>query len=226
MDDSLDSQMRLFEEYRKMRLAIAGAVMAWGDLENSLAGLLATILNTPNYQMPYAVYYAPSNTETRLSIIDNVITHLDRLSDETPRILACWDSLRTKIDRSKNTRNKIVHGNVVTMSSSGQNRCRLTSPIFDYTRRAQRELVAAAETRQFLGMSSHDVEAAAKVFSGRSKQVKALSELIIADRKAPFGPSTWRHKLVGLEADLNLTAAHKDAQTPKAQPPRPRSSPE
>lgn len=216
MEDQLGSDLRVFQEYREMRQAIAFAVMSWGTLENALAGLLKVILDTPNYQMPYAVYYAPSNTETRISIIDNTITHIDRRSELTPRILACWDSLRTKIDRSKNTRNKIVHGNVVTIHYSGQNRCRLVSPVFDFTRRAQRELAAAVKQRQFLGMSPHDVSNAAKVFEGRTKQVQTLSDLIVADRKAPFGPSSWQHKLLALETNLNLTVAHTSGQTPKA----------
>ncbi len=216
MTDQLASDLRLFQEYREMRIAIAGAVMAWGNLENALAHLLAVILDTPNYQMPFAVYYAPSNTEARISIIDNTISHIERRSQLTPRILSCWDSLRTKIDRSKNTRNKIVHGNVITLRTADKNQCRLVSPVFDYTRRAQRELAAAVEKRQLLGMSSHDVSTAAKVFEGRAKQVQTLSELIVADRKAPFGPSSWLDKLLALEADLNLTVAHTDGQTPKA----------
>lgn len=158
-------------ERAKMEAAVTKAVVNWAHLENGLAKLLSEILYTRK-EIAFAVYYSPSNTETRISIVDNVVFHFSSSSYPklVPTFKLAWDKLKLRIDRAKATRNKIVHGNITFIHMNNANYVRLTHPIFDTTKRN------ILKWDQVPGMSSHDVEAAATKFLAHSESIRMLKE--------------------------------------------------
>lgn len=209
-----ESVTALIEEYKRMRAGLSATVETWSQLENSLSRVLAAAMNTPFDQMPFAIYYAPSNTESRLAIVDNAVYHIPLLHGEIPQAKACWDKLFSKINNAKSTRNKIIHGQIVTANIGGGNHCRLTGAMFDFSKR--NKTAEAFANKQLPGMSAHDVERAAALFARRSNQCSKLAAIFKAMINQPDEPQAWRKTLAALEADLNLTL-NTDGPTPTAQ---------
>ena len=154
-------QKRLAAENAKMREAIFEAGQAWASLENHMALVLTAVLNIVREQhsnASLAIYFAPSNSETRFAIVDAAFTCLSFPPVEThDRVMACWARFMSKAHSARGVRNKIVHGEVQNLPSptSGRPQVRLTGQIFDLKRN---EFVAAYASKQLPGMSRNDVK--------------------------------------------------------------------
>lgn len=178
----------LAREGQAMNEAIVSAVRGWAGLENSLAYLLGTIITQGGGTLGMAIYHRPSATETRIAIVDEAIVHFCAADPHGRSVHDLWARLHTRITKSKLTRNKIIHGNVVTYGpAKGRNRIRLTAPIFNASSKnpdmiqllKNAEAVRAGASRsQLPGMSVNDVVYAAKNFSGLSEMIGELRLII------------------------------------------------
>jgi hypothetical protein len=76
----------------------------------TLAGFSST-----GFEIAGVIFYTPSNTETRISFVDKLVTYrceLNRAVDLDDRLRELWEKTKGKIDALKNTRNAIIHGTV------------------------------------------------------------------------------------------------------------------
>jgi len=106
----------------------------WAELENALALLLGKIIHDPSNSLASAIYFAPSNTETRMGIVTAALKVNLSPSPHFTEILKRWKTLQNRFGRKKNIRNQIAHGQIITIRFNGKNHIRLTSPLFDFSR--------------------------------------------------------------------------------------------
>jgi hypothetical protein len=144
---------RLSTEHKAIREAVSTIIMAWAQLENTLAILLSKIINDPSGQFAFAIYFAPSNTETRIRIIDATFSVLISASKQHhQQIAAAWQTIRNTINRLKDTRNAVAHGHITTCSRYNRSHARLTPPMFNF-----KPFAIAHEKRQLPGLGSADI---------------------------------------------------------------------
>lgn len=184
------------EEAQRARIAVANAIFAWASLEDKLVTLLGAALHTvAGSPMASAVYFAPSNIETRLNIVDRVVCEFPftRKNLEGP-FLAEWAAVLGKINRLKNTRNKLAHASLVGTPNPSRTKrvVRVASQIYDVQRRRD-----SKEAGQLPGMSPADVEAHVKAIQALIPIVEGLRDLIWASN---YGPEAWLERLAELAA--------------------------
>ena len=214
-------QKRLAAENAKMREAIFEAGQAWASLENHMALVLTAVLNIVREQhsnASLAIYFAPSNSETRFAIVDAAFTCLSFPPVEThDRVMACWARFMSKAHSARGVRNKIVHGEVQNLPSptSGRPQVRLTGQIFDLKRN---EFVAAYASKQLPGMSRNDVKQNADKLWTLIKCCGEFEALIAAQRAHD---PTLPEILARLEVRLPIADTQKadpNSSIPQPQP--------
>ena len=146
---------QLSEDHKTIREGILSVTMGWAALENAVATILESILGPSDKTLGFSVYFTPGNAETRFDIVDRTLRAVIVGSPHEPAILKEWKHLFNKLNSARQTRNKIIHGNIATVYIRGKNHARLTPPIFDFQRMAGR-----SKNMQLPGMSAHDVTAA------------------------------------------------------------------
>lgn len=201
----------LVQENQAMNEAIVAAVRAWAGLENSLAYLLGTIITQGGGSLGMAIYYSPDSTETRLGIVNEAAVHFCASHPDGDPVKPLWIQLYKRIKKSKSTRNKIVHGNVVTHARrNGKNYIRLTAPIFNFTSKnkdmahliKQVEAMARGEISQLPGMSANDVMDAAANFSDLAQMVGDLRLVLSHMQRVVPQPEAFQKKIQTLETHL------------------------
>jgi hypothetical protein len=210
--------VKLAQESQAMNEAIVSAVRAWAGLENALAYLLGTIITQGGGSLGMAIYYRPSATETRIAIVDEAIIHFCAVHSDGASVKVLWTKLHARIGNSKSTRNKIIHGNVVTHGTAkGRNHIRLTAPIFDASSK-NRDLVQSIETArhggsraQLPGMSVNDVRNSARNFSELGQMVAELRLIMSHMQRVVPEPASFQKKFQTL-ADHLKTTDHPSAK--------------
>jgi hypothetical protein len=218
-----ETMLELAKETAAMNEAIVSAVRAWADLENSLAYLLGTIITQGGGSLGMAIYHTPSATETRIAIVDEALTHFLSSHPNGDVVEPYRAILMKRIGRCKGTRNKIIHGNVVTVAMGGRKqRTRLMAQIFNMASsnndRARMIANASAQRRgdsrsQLVGMSTHDVQQAANNFGRLSAAANALRLVISHMQRVTPSPEAFRKKVLELSAHLPI-----DDDPPKDDP--------
>lgn len=140
-----------------MREAVLNSSLNWADLENSLALLLRSLMRGTLEEIPFVIYFAPSNTETRIKIVDAVFEHLIFDGVDSALLEKCFKKILEKIHRVKDSRNKIVHGQIVTVGRALKQEVRLTGTLFDVSR-LRKSLDKQNGRPQLHGMSVNDVK--------------------------------------------------------------------
>jgi hypothetical protein len=104
------------------------------------------------------IYFAPASTETRVAIVDATFKNVRWPSDLRDRAIYQWRKFLNRLARTRNSRNKVIHGEVVnTTNRNGHGtRQRLTPATGDLAR-----FVPMIRSGQPLGMSAHDVQSVA-----------------------------------------------------------------
>jgi hypothetical protein len=205
-----------------MRTAIAAALQDWAELENEFARVLHYLLEHSDPELGLVIYYVPSNTETRIAIVDAVLQEkVHRFCPYADEIIRCWGKFLEQVNRSKKTRNKIAHGNaiLVTQTNSGKTQARLVPPLLDPINRRK-----TWKGDQFPGMATHDVAAAARKIVEHRKTLRMIFDLIKLVRSTPFDWRASQEKLRELEKRLNLAPAQSGDRIPPAHEAPPESS--
>ena len=204
------------------REAVAETVWAWASIDSYLI-LVLSAATKMTHPMTSTIYFAVSSTESRFRIIDAAISELVLEVPAAIRIRNVWSSWLDKANRLKNTRNKIVHGHVTTMSSGRSTDLRLTPPFWSYQniRAAQG---GATDTRNaFNGLSLNDVEAHHRKMNETAKILIGLPDLM---NIAYTSPESLPEKFVELEERLKTMGLQLGDQSPPKPLNRPQSSAE
>jgi hypothetical protein len=143
---------------------IGEVTSVWATLEDNLFSLFLVLTGLSGDQAwderAGIIFYTPSNTETRIALVDNLVSYHCEMRKLSPpadeiddRLLKNWHSIKGKIDRLKNTRNAIVHGSVGSVGSATKSTSRLT-PAFGDTLRFPRTVPKGS----FPGLGSNEIK--------------------------------------------------------------------
>jgi hypothetical protein len=199
--------------YETMRLSVAAATLNWGDLENSIVRFFRDLIQSEDLSLAPIIYFAPSNTETRLYIVDAVAHHIlsggYRFIKFGEEALTCWTAILSKINKAKEGRNKIAHGQILEIPGR-KTHFRLTSSIYDIGRFTKEPLHP-----QLPGLSQHDVQEIADKFHELHNLVDELTNVIRALRDPDDQASP--EKLRSLAIRLKTSIPSLDVHFPKEQ---------
>jgi hypothetical protein len=168
-----------------MYIAIAHANTSWARVENAMASLLEWLLGYSSDKVALHIYFAPNNTETRFKIVDTV-ARLNWQNYSTHDLLTEWAAIKIAVDRAKEVRNRIAHGEVHgpgrKIRGKWVTQVRLTPSSFDIGRR-----VKEWKPRQWPGLSLHDVKAASDRFFWLAVRIDEMRDYWMAQA---IGPQT------------------------------------
>lgn len=203
-------------DVEKMRLAVGAALMNWGDLENALAHFLRDLLQHPDNSIAPVIYFAPNNTETRLYIVDGIVNHI--LCHTTihfgEELYLCWQKVLSRINKSKDSRNRLAHGQIVTWQKNDKPHVRLTASIYDVSRFRK-------DFGQMPGISLNDVEQIGKKFHEIISLIHAVRLAIHQARFDPFEFPASPNKVRALAIHLKTSVPSLGVRFDKGQPAQP-----
>jgi hypothetical protein len=163
-------------EHKAIMDRVALVTFSWANVENSMVMLLRAIIRDEAGGLASAIFFAPSNLETRFSIVDRALREVCYQRPPASPIVASWGTWLNTLNRLKGTRNKIAHGHISTVAMGGKQHVRLTAPIFDFERSR-----TAHRSRQVPGLSSSDIQshldAVSRVLDVLTKFQKAIEHL-------------------------------------------------
>jgi hypothetical protein len=140
-------------ERQRMLKAVAAVTLEWAEVENMCVFLLRQILAHGHMGIASAIWFAPTNLETRLTILDRAFCEFVRNEEHEDRILRVWASTMNTANRLKSLRNKVAHGQIVVHRTNGKNYIRLTAPLLDNLKFRE-----SRRPKQLPGVSAHDLE--------------------------------------------------------------------
>jgi hypothetical protein len=183
-DLKLDAMMkRLAAENKAIISSIGEVTRVWASLEMGLFQLFSVVAGMSGDQAwdecAGVIFYTPSNTETRVALVDNLVAYRCELrkfpapADEIDsRLSALWSNIKGKIDRLKNTRNAIVHGTVGSGGSADKSFVKLM-PAFGDTLR----FYGAVTTQQRIpGLGSNEINVHSKAVWRVNDRVHKLTD--------------------------------------------------
>jgi hypothetical protein len=195
----------------EMNNAICGVIRAWSSLENAAAHLMGSIVNQGGGSLGMALYFTPSATETRFQLLNESIVQFAKQDSRGEIVIGLWDRLFKRMRENKLMRNKVAHGDIVTVNQGDRHYVRLTNGIFDFSssnKDQQRMIKNAINTitksgaPQLPGMSHSDVSKAADMIvltqNGCNKMRLVINHM---QRTAP-DPAAFDKKIQELERCL------------------------
>ena len=84
---------RLFKERDELRNAIVDTLHTWAAVETHLATFLANILMDKPGELAFAIYFAPTNLETRFKLVDAAFAVAAAGRPTTEIVLKDWSFL-------------------------------------------------------------------------------------------------------------------------------------
>ena len=196
-----EAARRVALERERMDAALLNVIRYWGYLEQQYCLILEACLLPTTFAMAMAIYFAPSSTETRFAIVDSAVQAVLWGHKKERGILAVWGRFKNRVNRQKNVRNMVAHGEIITYPLGGRAQVRLAHSQLDTVRRFR-----ARKERQAEGMSVSDVEHHAKAIEQRIQEAQRFSMFIHHLRTGGRGPSP------------NMSRAIKRARRPPSPP--------
>lgn len=160
---------------RRSRQALKNAVsdlfQAWADLESSLAFLFAVAVIKPGLgSVGFEIYFALSNMETRVKLVDTSLTAALRHNDGAAAVLSEWTTILNAINRAKGTRNAVAHGCTMITSDAGPLQYRIGPPQFHLG-----AMFKAMGRGANLALSANDISQSADAVWANAGKIRALA---------------------------------------------------
>jgi hypothetical protein len=178
-------------EYEEIISSIGLVTRVWATLESSIFKLFMTLAGFPptDFEIAGVIFYTPSNTETRISLVDKLVTYrceLNRAVDLDDRLRKVWEKAKGKIDALKNTRNAIIHG-TVSGYAYGDNLLkqgpRLNPAFGDWLR-----LAPPIMAKQIPGLGSNEIKNHEQAVWRVNDRMRKLDEAFQLRLRAQHGP--------------------------------------
>jgi hypothetical protein len=214
---------RLANEWQEMLIALGQAVNGWAHIENSLARLLSVIMQRSGE----VVYYSASNTETRIKIIDRVLMAKLLHQYHSKGFAQCWAKILRRLNRAKNTRNKIIHWNTTEYWIKDKDRLVVRhKELHTDTYAAMQDWIewdtspepgecpGCARDGQLPGMSTHDIVDATRNFERIGYDIEIFTRSMRALNQNNGGERT-RASVLRLAKHLRIAAPLLDDLTPE-----------
>lgn len=207
---------------RRSRQALKNAVsdlfQAWADLESSLAFLFAVTAIKPGLgAVGFEIYFAPSNMETRVKLVDTAFTAALRRNAAAAAALSEWTTILNAINRAKSTRNAVAHGCTMITTDPGPLQYRIGPPQFHLG-----AMFKAMERGANVALSANDISQSATAVWTNAGKIRGLAVAVgemmraEADASPPKPPEP--------ASDHSTAALPKADRKPPRRKARPRSS--
>jgi hypothetical protein len=201
-------------EMALMNIAVAETNYAWARIEDGMLLILKEALGDNEGKITSAIYFTPSNLETRFQLVRNTLHEArkdwwfgDRFKFEQE-----WDAMILKLNRLKQTRNKIAHSGVQSWQKSRQNRATCTighvrlAPSFYNWQEFDR-----TTGKQMPGMSVNDVVTHVEAAKKLGSHILLLKDIVrLYKASTSFPNEELQQALDALEAD-RLGPGHPQA---------------
>jgi hypothetical protein len=183
----------------------------WGTAEQTLCELFHVLsqLGERGLETAGVIFYAPSNTETRVALVNNLVEYrcrMQRLGDFDDRLRAYWKNLKGKIDTLKNGRNAIVHGVILNSSHGGKNQRLRLSPALSDTLRIQSRINVEQVLKggQHIGFGPDELKSHEQAVWRVIERIQLLIAAFRPRMRLAFGPHEGRDPEELLEAVSRL----------------------
>jgi len=105
---------KIAAEARQMQTALGGAISAWARIEGELCNLFAFAVCNRNNMMPaIEAFCSVHSAEVQIDMTSAAITSALYKTDE----LAHWKELKRRVDKLRERRNKLAHGQIVRVET-------------------------------------------------------------------------------------------------------------
>lgn len=183
-------------ERNEMRIALAGAITVWSSLEDMLAMLLSSIIgDRTGKQYGIRAFFTPIAYDVRLNLVSILVGEYARNHNQQGLLQDLWESIHTKINNVRRTRNKLAHGSIRPYQRGNDRmHVRLTGSFF--------EVIEPTGSKQLPGMSLHDVQQSMSIFAFRCSLVVAYTNLIQLFEHNPSNVEAFNEKAEYLRQSL------------------------
>ena len=202
---------------RRMRVGLANVTLNWSWVENHLVALLSVIIGEKSPVISSAIYFSANSLDSRMAMVDAAFKMFLMLRPEGEILSPHWTTTLNALKRLKATRNKIAHGQIISLHQNGKHHARLTSPIFDIGR-----LGREMRSGQMPGLSANDVENAAQAVLDLLPKLEAFAATVSA--MVGGDEPALRQRLDALAALFPTPDHPQDNQTQPEPSPQPQSS--
>lgn len=191
---TIELRKRMQREHDEIISGVGQVTRVWAALEESLLELFRILAHLTTSQSHLdiggVIFYTPTNTETRVSLVNNLITYhckLERIAEVDDHLVALWDTkIKGKIDNLKNTRNAIVHGTIVSSHRGGMDQRMRLSPTFGDTLRFQ----PFARRHEHPGLRPSDLKTHEQAVWRVIRQLQKLKQAFALRMRVQFGPDS------------------------------------
>ncbi len=216
-ESEADERARMTREYERMQAAILDGHHAWAWFECGFAWLLRNALRSDHPDAAGHIYFAPAATETRLAIVDAVVRLVVTDHPLEERFLVQWAGVLNRAGRIRQTRNTIIHGQVVGVRRypKDRSRTRLVAVLADTRRTIEQQ-----RGRQLPGLSINDVRQNAEAMKRMGEDTLLVQQFV--DAVWAGDDATSLQRLAELEARHRTDSRTKGGRTrtaPDAPPP-------
>jgi hypothetical protein len=201
-DDSGDSKIkalreRMQREHDEIVSGVGLVTRVWATLETSLFSAVLPACKDGNAipwgpEIAGVIFYTPSNTETRVSLVDNLISYhceMHSIGDVDKRLVALWNTkIKGKINNLKNTRNAIVHGTIVSSSKGGFDQHVRLSPAFGDTLRS----LTYIRQRKHPGLGPNELRVHERAVWRVNERTQKLTRAFALRMQLQFGPESTK----------------------------------
>jgi hypothetical protein len=197
-DPKLDDAMRIAAEQAAIISGIGKVTTAWATLEMNLFCLFSVLTGLSEDQAwdecAGVIFYTPTNTETRIALVDNLVDYRCRLRKLPPpaahlideRLSTLWSKVKDKIDGLKSTRNAIIHGTVASVGTATKSSVKVM-PAFADTLRLHK---AAAAQGNIPGLGSNELNVHSQAVWRVNNRVHELTEAFRLRMQLPQLPDS------------------------------------
>ena len=203
---------RMLDDSKRLGDGITNLTLTWASLENVMVTLLARILQEDSAAISSSVYFSLPSLDARLRAVEAAFRAFVTGHPAQDELEPAWKGLMNRINRLKGTRNKVAHGQIVTISSNGKNWVRLTAPLFDF--KTHHDAIKAG---QLPGLGPSDVEQSVAAAGELRKLIDIFRSVVECTYKGD--DATLQKKLAELAAqspnpDSPNTQTHAEQKDP------------
>jgi hypothetical protein len=188
-----EEDRRGFNEQEGIRLGVAAVTLAWANIENYLAMLLARIIRDEGSAIASAIYFTPTGTTLRIKVVDRALRSMAAGSAVEVLLLAKWKPLRTELDNLWQKRNEVAHGQLLIVGGAdGSNSAKLiTAPALRF---AYHKMESSLESGKISGLGASELENSATEMKRVGRQIREFADCVMLLQQGDI--CTLRKRLV------------------------------
>jgi hypothetical protein len=195
IDKSNRDHMRVEADHKLIAAGVVKFNRLFTELETAMSALMYALINKPDSQIAYAIYYSPTSFEARATLVENSLVQLSSENVKLVSLIKTWESARDYLQKVRRLRNGIAHGAPLTVVINAKQYARLAAPAFDIIR-----IGRPIAKRQVPGITHQDIEQGVQHVLRLREVVESVNRLVSSFHD---GDPALQDKFAAL--DLSLT---------------------